>query len=209
MAQIVALANRPCFLLAGVLLLFFSARASGEEVVVDFEQVPIRLDPNDDEKINRLETYEEKGVQFKLARQPEKSKARGRIMFFPHISSGHKGILNAMANEQEIPVQVRFPEDANAVTIRFWASTGTSALLEAFDDNDKSVAKDELPVVPGRTKPEDPIPMFELTVKADRIAYVEFSGPKTGEYLAADEIRFCTAATPNAISVDADPVGCE
>ena len=128
-------------------------------------------------------------------------------MFFPHISSGRKGILNAMANEQEIPVRVRFPEDVNAVTIRCWASTGTSALLEAFDDNDQRVAQDEVPVVPARTKPEDPIPMFELTVKADRIAYVEFSGPRTGEYLAADEIRFTSAATPTAISVDANALG--
>ena len=204
MDQTVSRAKRPSILLGSLLLLFISAQVSGEEVVVDFEQVPIRLDPNDDEKINRLETYEEKGVQFKLARQPEKSKARARIMFFPHISSGRKGILNAMANEQEIPVQVRFPEDVSAVTIRFWASTGSSALLEAFDDNDQSVATDELAVVPGRTKPEDSIPMFELTVEADRIAYVEFSGPRTGEYLAADEIRFTTAATPTTISVDVD-----
>ena len=204
MDQAVSRAKRPSFLLASLLLLFISAQVSGEEVVVDFEQVPIRLDPNDDEKINRLETYEEKGVQFKLARQPEKSKARARIMFCPHIASGRKGILNAMANEQEIPVQVRFPEDVNAVTIRFWASTGSSASLEAFDDNDESVAKDELAVVPGRTKPEDPIPTFELTVEADRIAYVEFSGPRTGEYLAADEIRFTTATTPTAISIDAE-----
>jgi hypothetical protein len=33
-------------------------------------------------------------------------------------------------------------------------------------------------------------------VKATRIAYVQFSGPREGEYLAADEVRF----TP----VDAD-----
>lgn len=196
MVQVMSRAKPPSLLLAGVLLLVVSTQASGEEVVVDFEQVPIRMDPNDDEKINRLETYEEKGVQFKLARQPEKSKARGRIMFFPHLSSGRKGILNAMASEQEIPVQVRFPEDVDSVTIRFWASTGTSALLEAFNNKDQSVGRDELAVVPGRRKPEDPIPMFELTVKADRIAYVEFSGPRTGEYLAADEIRFTKASTP-------------
>ena len=204
MVQVVSLAERPTLLLASVLLFSICAQASGEEVVVDFEKVPIRLDPIDDEKINRLETYEEKGVQFKLARQPEKSRARGRIMFFPHISTGRKGILNAMANEQEIPVQARFPEDVDSVTIRFWASTGTSALLEAFDDNDQRVAQDELLVVPGRTKPEDPIPMFELTVKANRIAYVEFSGPRTGEYLVADEVRFTTAATPITIVVDAE-----
>lgn len=189
----VSLAIRSSLFVLSVLVLSASAQVAGQEVVIDFEQVPIRLDPNDDEKINRLEVYEEKGVQFKLARQPEKSKAKGRVMFFPHISSGRKGILNAMANEQEIPVQVRFPEAVSAVTIGFWASTGASALLEAFDADGQRVARDELSVVPGRTKPEDPIPMFQLSVKADSIAYVEFSGPRTGEYLAADEVRFTTA----------------
>jgi hypothetical protein len=29
-----------------------------------------------------------------------------------------------------------------------------------------------------------------MTVKAARIAYIEFSGPREGEYLAADELRF-------------------
>jgi hypothetical protein len=29
-----------------------------------------------------------------------------------------------------------------------------------------------------------------MTVKAERIAWVEFSGPREGEYLAADEVRF-------------------
>lgn len=32
--------------------------------------------------------------------------------------------------------------------------------------------------------------MFELTVKAPAIADVRFSGPRSGEYLAADELRF-------------------
>jgi hypothetical protein len=111
-------------------------------------------------------------------------------MFFPHIASGRKGILNAMASEQEIPVQVRFPRGASAVAIVFWASTGTSAKLEAFNGEGQVVARDGLEVVPGRKAPEDPVPTFELKVEADQISYVEFSGPRTGEYLAADEIRF-------------------
>ena len=156
----------------------------------DFEQVPIRLDPKNDEAINRRESYEERGVEFKLSRQPQRSKVRGRIMFFPHISSGRKGILNAMANEQEIPVQVRFPKSASAVTIVFWASTGASAELKAFSNDGKVVARDGLKVVPGREAPEDPVPTFELAVKADGISYVEFSGPRMGEFLAADEVRF-------------------
>ena len=167
-----------------------SAAAMADEVVIDFEEVPIRLDPTNDEVVNRLERYVEQGVEFKLARQPERSKALGQIMFFPHIGSGRKGILNAMASEQEIPVQVRFPKGASAVTIVFWASTGTSARLEAFNREGEVVARDALEVVPGRKTPEDPVPTFELKVEADLISHVEFSGPRTGEYLAADEVRY-------------------
>jgi hypothetical protein len=176
-------------LVVGMALGLASA-AAAEEVVIDFEQVPIRLDPQNDELINRLERYEEQCVEFKLARQPERSKARGRIMFFPHISSGRKGLLNAMASEQQIPVQVRFSQSASAVTIVFWASTGASAKLEAFNRRGEVVARDELKVVPGRQRPEDAIPTFTLKVAADEISYVEFSGPRTGEFLAADEVRF-------------------
>jgi hypothetical protein len=170
--------------------LCLATTAAAEEVVIDFEQAPIRLDPDNDELVNRLESYVEKGVEFKLAREPERSKARGRIMFFPHIASGRRGLLNAMASEQQIPVQVRFPTGASAVTIVFWASTGATAKLEAFNRRGEVVARDELKVVPGRKKPEDPVPTFELKVKADEISHVEFSGPRTGEYLAADEVRF-------------------
>jgi hypothetical protein len=177
-------------MLLGCLALGWGSAAAAEEVVIDFEQVPIRLDPQNDELVNRLQRYEEKGVEFKLAREPERSKARGRIMFFPHVASGRKGILNAMASEQQIPVQVRFPQGASAVTIVFWASTGAAAKLEAFNRQGQVVARDELKVVPGRKKPEDPVPTFELKVKADEISYVEFSGPRTGQFLAADEVRF-------------------
>lgn len=167
-----------------------AAERSKKEVVIDFEEVPIRLDPKNDEVINRRETYKERGVEFKLSRQPQRSKAHGRIMFFPHIPSGRKGILNAMANEQEIPVQVRFPKRVSSVTIVFWASTGASARLDAFDAEGKAVSSDSIKVVPHRQAPEDPIPTFELAVKADEISYVEFSGPRTGEFLAADEVRY-------------------
>ena len=172
-----------------------ASAAAAEEVVIDFEQVPIRLDPQNDELVNRLQRYEEKGVEFKLAREPQRSKARGRIMFFPHIASGRKGILNAMASEQQIPVQIRFPKGASAVTIVFWASTGASAKLEAFNRRGEVVARDELKIVPGRKRPEDAIPTFTLKVAADEISHVEFSGPRTGEFLAADEVRFTPLAT--------------
>jgi hypothetical protein len=131
----------------------------------------------------------EKSVTFTLAHQPKQSRAAGRVMFFPHLATNHKGILCAMANEQ-IPVQARFPNGASSVKLKLWGSTGCAALLEAFDASGRVVDKASVPMVPGRAKPEDPIPFFELSVKADHIAYVRFSGPRAGEYLAADEVRF-------------------
>lgn len=184
-----ALLSICCAFLVGIVLCASSAMAA-EEIVIDFEQVSIMLDATNDEAVNRAERYVENGVEFKLARPPERSKASGRIMFFPHIASGRKGILNAMADEQQIPVQVQFPQGASAVTIVFWASTGTSARLEAFNSNGEVVARDELEIVPGRKTPEDPVPTFELNVKADEVSYVQFSGPRTGEFLVADEVRF-------------------
>jgi hypothetical protein len=37
------------------------------------------------------------------------------------------------------------------------------------------------------------VPFVELTVKARAIAAIRFSGPRDGEFLAADEVRFTTA----------------
>jgi hypothetical protein len=34
------------------------------------------------------------------------------------------------------------------------------------------------------------MPIFTMTVKAARIAYIQFSGPREGEYLAADELSY-------------------
>ena len=119
--------HRILIAILAVITLLATTSALGEEIVIDFERAPIRLDPENDEIINRPERYEEQGVVFQLARPPERSKARGRLMFFPHIASGRKGILNAMANEQQIPVRVQIPRGASKVTIVFWASTGASA----------------------------------------------------------------------------------
>ena len=104
------------------------------------------------------------------------------------------GILSAMADDP-IPVRVRFPTNASSVTIVFWGSTGCAARLVAYDPEGKLVDQASLEVIPGRKAPGDAIPTFELTVKSSQIAYVEFSGPRTGEYLAADEVRFVPVAT--------------
>jgi hypothetical protein len=157
--------------------------ARAEEIVIDFEQAEIG---------KPTPTWTDKGVVFNLAGPPTHSKAVGRIMFFPHLATNHKGILNAMATEQAIPVLAKFPNSTSAVTVVFWGSTGCPALLEALDKNGEIVDKASVAAVPGRKAPADPVPFFELTVKAPAIAAIRFSGPRDGEFLAADEIRFTT-----------------
>jgi hypothetical protein len=153
------------------------------DIVIDFEQAQIG---------KPVPSWTEKGVVIKLAGPPTQSKATGRIMFFPHLATNHKGILNAMATEQAIPVQATFPGSASAVTLVLWGSTGCPALLEALDKNGEVVDKASIAAVPGRKAPADPVPFVELTVKAPAIAAIRFSGPRNGEFLAADEIRFTT-----------------
>ena len=129
---------------------------------------------------------------FTLAREPQTTKGKGMLGFFSHLSNGHKGILCAMATEP-IPVRATFPKAASSVTVSFWGSTAMPAVLEAFDAAGKVVDRAALESVPGRKAPGDPVPIFTMTVKAARIAYVQFSGPREGEYLAADEVRFTPA----------------
>ena len=170
------------------LLTLLGAASAGRaaEVVIDFEQAEIG---------KPAPTWTEKGVVFQLAGALTHSKAAGRIMFFPHLATNHKGILNAMATEQAVPVQATFPVGASAVTVVFWGSTGCPALLEALDSNGEVIDQASVAAVPGRKAPADPVPFLTLTVKApqrSQIAAVRFSGPRDGEFLAADEIRFTT-----------------
>ena len=160
--------------------------AIAEETVIDFEQAEIG---------KPVTNWVEKGVSFTLAHQPKKTKAPGRVMLFPHLATNHKGILCAMADEQ-IPVQATFPNNVSSVTLVLWGSTGCPALLEAFDKNGTLVDKASVASVPGRTKPQDAIPMFQLSVKAPEIACIRFSGPRSGEFLAADELRFTPLLDP-------------
>jgi len=167
------------------LLLLAVSVASAEEIVIDFEQAEIG---------KPTPTWSDRGVVFNLAGPLTQSKAKGRIMFFPHLATNRKGLLNAMATEQAIPVQATFPKVASAVTLVLWGSTGCPALLEALDANGAVVDKASVAAVPGRKAPADPVPFLELTVKAPAIAAIRFSGPRNGEFLAADEIRITTAA---------------
>ena len=160
-----------------------AATARAEEIVLDFEQAEIG---------KPMPSWTDKGVVVKLAGPLTQSKAAGRIMFFPHLATNHKGILNAMATEQAIPVQVTFPESASEVTLVVWGSTGCPALVEALDEKGEVVDTASAAAVPGRKSPGDPVPFLQLTVKAPAIAAIRFSGPRNGEFLAADEIRYTT-----------------
>jgi len=136
-----------------------------------------------------VDSWKDKGVVFTPAHAPTKSKAKARLMFFPHPPSGRKGILSAMADDP-IPVRASFTNGCSLVTISFWGSTGCPARLEAYNAEGQLVDKTGLDKIPGRQAPGEPIPTFELTVKGTNIAYIEFSGPRAGEYLAAEEVRF-------------------
>jgi hypothetical protein len=156
------------------------------EVVITFDKV---------ETGKPMASYTDQGVVFALSRRPVKSRAAGRVMFFPHLRTPRKGILNAMANES-IPVEIRFPKPAASVTLVVWGSIGSTALVEAYGKDDKVVDKVSREKVPERTGPEQPVPSFELTVKAPAIAYVRFSGAPQGGYLVCDEVRFTPPPAP-------------
>jgi hypothetical protein len=176
--------HRSALMLLALVCAVPAARAG--EVVIDFEQAEIG---------KPVPTWTEKGVVFKLAGPLTQSKGTGKVMFFPHLATNHKGILNAMANEQAIPVLATLPSGASAVTLVLWGSTGCPALVEALDKNGEVVDKASVAAVPGRKAPADPIPFLELTVKApvgSAIAAIRFSGPRNSEFLAVDEIRFTT-----------------
>jgi hypothetical protein len=156
------------------------ALQAGGQVVITFDKV---------ETGKPMPDYTQDGVVFALAHKPTKNKSAGKVMFFPHLKTQRKGILNAMANES-IPVEIRFPKPVSSVTLELWGSIGSTAVVEAFDKDGKVVAKASRDKVPERTGPEQPIPSFELTVKGAAIAYVRFSGAPPGGYLVCDEVRF-------------------
>ena len=132
-----------------VMLLGMASAASAEEVVIDFEQAQIG---------KPVPTWTEKGVVFKLARPLEHSKAAGRIMFFPHIATNHKGILNAMATEQAIPVQATFPRSASAVTLVLWARRVARHCSKPSIRMARSSTRHPLPLCRAARRPAIPSP---------------------------------------------------
>jgi hypothetical protein len=179
------------------------ARTIGLAVVCGLGALAVAAPPADGDVVitfDKVETgkpmpsYTDRGVVFALSRRPTTSRAAGRVMFFPHLKTLRKGILNAMASES-IPVEIRFPNPVSGVTLVLWGSIGSTALVEAFDRDDKVVDRASRDKVPERTGPEQPIPSFELTVKAPAIASVRFSGAPPGGYLVCDEVRFTPSGT--------------
>ncbi len=176
--------------IAALCLLSGLAAAQIKEQVADFEAaVPLVAG----DKANRVPQWVENGVTFTLARAPQRSKGKGLLMFFTHLGSGRKGLVSAMATEP-IPVRASFAQPVSSVAITFWGSTVTPALLQAFDASGQLVGQDSLASAPPRKAPGDPAPVFTLTVQGAQIAYVEFSGPREGEFLVADEVRFTPVA---------------
>jgi hypothetical protein len=168
------------FTAIGALMLVFSQVAFAHDAVIDFESAPIG---------KPALTWSDQGVTFGLSHQPKKSKAIGRISFFPHLGTNRIGIVNAMANEA-IPVLATFDKPVRKVQLVLWGSTTSSALVEAFDLDGKRIAKDGLEHVPVRKAPEDHVPFFELAVEGEGIAYIEISGSQPGGFVAVDEIRW-------------------
>jgi hypothetical protein len=149
---------------------------------------PVKITFDKVETGKPMSSYTDQGVVFALSRPPSTSRAAGRVIFFPHLKTPRKGILNAMANES-IPVEVRFPKPVRSVTLVLWGSIGSEAVVEAYDTDGNVVDRVSRDRVPARTGPEQPVPSFELTVKASTIAYVRFSGAPPGGYLVCDEVR--------------------
>src|SRR3954465_14192433 len=118
-----------------------------------------------------MSSYTDQGVVFALSRPPSTSRAAGRGMFFPHLKTPRKGIPTRMASES-IPVDIRFPKPAASVTLVLWGSIGSKAIVEAYHAGGNGTDRASRDAVPERTGPEQPIPSFELTVKAPAIAYV-------------------------------------
>ncbi len=170
---------RNCIIIL-TLVIAVSRIANSQDAVIDFESALIG---------KPMPTWVDQGVTFGLAHQPKKNKSVGRISIFPNLGTNRKGIVNAMANES-IPVRATFEKPVKRVQLILWGSTNSSALVEAFDADNKRIAKDGLEHVPVRKRPEDPIPFFELAVEGEEIAYIEISGSQPGGFVAVDEIRW-------------------
>jgi hypothetical protein len=152
------------------------------EAVVTFESAEVG---------KAIPSWTDGAVTFTLNSAPVHSRAQPRVMFFPHLKTERRGILNAMANEQATSVKAQIAGDASSVTLVLWGTIGCRAWLEAYDKDGKLLNRAALEdTVPQRKSPSEPIPSFELTVKARNIAYILFGGAIDGGALVADEMRY-------------------
>ena len=153
------------------------------EIVVDFEKAEIGVP---------VPKWEDKGVTCELAGPLQHTPAaKPRVMFFPHLATGHKGVLNAMSTEQAVPLKMTLPDaGATSVTLVLWGSTGCPAVVEAFNRDGQLLDRKSLVTVPGRKAPDEPVPFVTLALKGDAISFLTVSGPRNGEFLAVDEVRF-------------------
>src|SRR5436305_9570875 len=86
-------------------------KSAAGETVLTFASAPVG---------KPLPEWSEAGVTFTLASPPEHSRAQGRITCFPHLKTDRHGILNAMANEQAIPVKAQIRGGAASVMLSLW-----------------------------------------------------------------------------------------
>ncbi len=149
------------------------------ELVIDFESAEIG---------KPTQIYTAQDVVFELAHEPKKSKAKGRVMFFPHSGDDHKGILNAMADEA-IPLRIKLPKPATKAVLTLWGSTTSAAVIEAFDRDGNLLKQDQRDQVPVRKSPEEQVPYFTVTIESSGIASLQISGAQPGGYVALDELR--------------------
>jgi hypothetical protein len=156
------------------------------ETIVDFEKAEIGVP---------IPKWEEQGVVFALAGPLQRTPAaKPRVMFFPHLATGHKGILNAMPTDQGVPLKMSFPDaGAASVTLVMWGSTGCPVVIQAYDAAGKLLDQKSIGAVPGRKSPGDPVPFLSLKLEGSAIAHLTVSGPRNGEFLAIDEVRFVPA----------------
>jgi hypothetical protein len=155
-----------------------AAGTTAEEVVIDFEQVPTRLDPQNDELVNRLERYEEKRVEFKLAREPERSKAPRTN----YVLSAR--CFGSQRNSRRDGERTR---DTRPGAISSRRLGRDNRLLDIAGNvvppgGIQSPWRLSLATNCGRLRSQEagePVPAFELRLKAYEISYVELSSPRT------------------------------
>ena len=100
------------------------------------------------------------------------------------------GCLPAQGRPAPLDCQVRH------AVILHWNKAKKGCRRSDRGDVEGCIARESALVHPWHRYPRrrDPVPIFTMTVSAQRIAYIQFSGPREGEYLAADEVRFAPIA---------------